>query len=73
MKCPKCGEELVEIVYGLPTVELMEDAKNKKVCLKGCCVVGGIEVPKYHCFKCEKDFYVDLSAVDKNNKFKSNL
>ena len=31
MKCPKCGEELVEIVYGLPTVELMEDAKNKKI------------------------------------------
>ena len=68
MKCPKCGEKLVEIVYGLPTVELMEDAKNKKVCLRGCCVVGGIEVPKYHCFKCGKNFYKDLTIDDGQRK-----
>lgn len=69
MKCPNCGDKLVDIVYGLPAPELMEKAKNKEVCLGGCDIIGGVEQARYHCFKCEKSFYKDLSEDDGTIKF----
>ena len=72
MKCPICNGKLVDIVYGLPTVELMEKAKNKEVCLGGCNIIGGIEQSMYYCFSCEKSFYRDLSINDGKRKLKSN-
>lgn len=68
LKCPVCGEKLVEIVYGLPALELMEKANNKEVCLGGCCIIGGIELVKFHCFKCNKNFYKDLTIDDGRKK-----
>ena len=57
-KCPNCNNKLVEIVYGLPTVELMEKALKKEVSLGGCIIIG--EMPRYHCLKCNKKYYEDL-------------
>ena len=39
VKCHKCGQKtVVEIVYGMPSSELLEAAERKEVILGGCCV-----------------------------------
>lgn len=53
VKCPNCGDELVEIVYGRPTNETVEKAKQKKLYL-GSCMNGSA---KYHCYGCNKNYY----------------
>ena len=54
-KCPNCGDKLVEIVYGRPTPDVVEKAKQKKLYLGGC-NVGGSN-PNYHCYGCNKNYY----------------
>ena len=66
MKCPKCNDKLIEIVYGLPTVEVMEKAENGEVFLGGCCIIGGSKTLRYYCKKCNKKYYDDL--VEYNGK-----
>lgn len=61
IKCPNCSNKLVEIVYGLPSSELMEQVKQKKVCLGGCIIVTQKQQAKYHCYRCGKSFYSDLT------------
>ena len=56
MKCPKCGGKLVPIIYGMPSVELMEKVEKKEVYLGGCCIIGDKEMPSYFCNKCNKEF-----------------
>ena len=67
-KCPNCNNKLVEIVYGLPTVELMEKALKKEVSLGGCIIIG--DMPRYHCLKCNKKYYEDLKE---SKDIKSNI
>ncbi len=55
VKCPNCGDELVEIVYGRPTKETVEQAKQKKLYL-GSCMNG---IAKYHCYGCGKNYNED--------------
>lgn len=51
-KCPKCGSKnSVRIIYGLPSYELMEEARQGKVQLGGCIVMEGC--PEYFCKDCE--------------------
>ena len=57
-KCPKCGEGLLEIVYGMPGPELFEASERGEVVLGGCCITG--DDPAYHCKKCKKDYSRDL-------------
>ena len=57
MKCVKCGSNRVApIMYGMPFFdeELEQALKDEKIYLGGCCLSGAD--PKYHCFKCKKDF-----------------
>lgn len=50
--CPKCGSnEVVKILYGLPTSEAMEAAEQGKYFLGGCIV--GINDPTTFCKNCE--------------------
>ena len=35
-KCPKCGEKMLDIIYGLPDDEAMKLVENKKAILGGC-------------------------------------
>lgn len=67
-KCPNCNNKLVEIVYGLPSVELMEKALKKEVSLGGCIIIG--DTPRYHCLKCNKKYYEDLKE---SKDIKSNI
>lgn len=30
-KCPKCGEKMLDIIYGLPDDETMKLVENKKI------------------------------------------
>ena len=61
IKCPSCSNKLVEIVYGLPSSELMEQLKQKKVCLGGCIITSKKQQAKYYCYRCGKSFYSDLT------------
>ena len=53
--CPKCGSgEIVPIVYGYPLESLMEEAKQGKVELGGCCVSDND--PDFKCKSCGSEF-----------------
>ena len=58
VKCPKCGKDLVPIIYGLPTSEAAEASSRGEVFLGGCGVYPNS--PKYHCYNCTLDFDKDL-------------
>ncbi len=66
-KCPKCGKELVRIVYGMPTAETFEAAERKEVFIGGCEV--GDNMPVYHCYNCILDFDKDLKEPTKSENF----
>lgn len=62
LKCPKCGEKLIEIMYGLPLLsETFEAAERGEVILGGCCI--SPESPSYHCKKCFVDYSEDLDRA----------
>lgn len=61
-RCPDCDEELVEIVYGLPTIEDIKQADNKEIFLGGC--ENGSQKPEYHCYICNKSFYKNLKECN---------
>jgi len=49
--CPACGSgDVVPIVYGFPSGELLRESEEGKVVLGGCCVTG--EDPQWCCRKC---------------------
>lgn len=50
-----CGaSEVLRIVYGLPDVELAEEAELGKVALGGCVITG--EDPEWQCAKCGREW-----------------
>lgn len=57
-KCPKCGETLAIIIYGLPVDIDDEDNEKKKIFLGGCVIFD--PSPRYHCFNCRRGYYEDL-------------
>ncbi len=50
--CPKCGssENVVPIVYGYPSAELMAAAERGEVKLGGCVITG--DDPQWYCKAC---------------------
>ncbi len=55
--CPKCKSNMdmdIDIEYGFPYVEMLEDANNNKIELGGCCI--GPDDHKYKCKSCGKKF-----------------
>jgi hypothetical protein len=49
--CPRCGStDALEIVYGLPDIELGMAAERREVVLGGC--ISGDESPDYECRSC---------------------
>ncbi len=49
--CPACGaEQVVPILYGLPTLEAFEQAQRGELELGGCCVT--FNAPIWHCKAC---------------------
>ena len=50
-QCPKCGSKNSgEIIYGMPSYELFQEAEAGKVKLGGCCI--GENDPDYFCKDC---------------------
>lgn len=62
-KCPKCGEKLLEIIYGMPGPELFEASERGEVILGGCCI--SENDPKYRCNKCKLDYSSNLKEAHK--------
>ena len=54
-KCPKCGGNVVPIVYGMPASELYEKAQRKEVVLGGCCNTEDGD-PQWACIECGQQF-----------------
>ena len=65
-KCPKCNNNLIEIVYGMPSSELFEAEERGEIILGGCCVSDND--PKYHCENCDIDFSRDLKKTYKPDR-----
>lgn len=59
-KCPKCGNEIVDIIYGLPDSETIEKVEKKKAKLGGCEIVLDMEQPVYYCYQCDEEYFEDL-------------
>ena len=57
-KCPKCGGDLLEIVYGMPMPELFEAAERGEVVLGGCCISN--DDPHCCCKKCKLGYSWNL-------------
>lgn len=53
-KCPKCGGKVVNIVYGMPSNELFEQAERGEVVLGGCTISD--TMPEWACTKCDTTF-----------------
>ena len=62
-KCPKCGKNLIEIIYGMPSSELFEAEERGEVILGGCEVFD--DQPEYHCKNCDVDYSRDLKKAYK--------
>ncbi len=60
--CPDCGGRLVEILWGLPTPEHMQKAKNGEIFLAGCVLPGN--PANYHCSRCGHDFDLGYEGLE---------
>ena len=60
-KCPICtSADVVDIIYGIPSYELFQQAENRKVALGGCCITD--DDPKWKCLDCEIEIYKELTG-----------
>jgi hypothetical protein len=56
--CPRCGAHgLVEILYGMPGPDAIEDARRGLVALAGCVI--GIDDPDHECIECRAEVWSD--------------
>ena len=62
-KCPKCGNDLIEIIYGMPDSDLFEAAERGEVVLGGCEEFD--DQPEYRCKNCDIDYSRDLKKTYK--------
>ena len=52
--CPKCkSNDVIPIVYGMPTEELFEESKKGNFLLGGCCIDDSAQ---WHCKKCDYEW-----------------
>lgn len=52
--CPNCQHDLVNIIYGIPTQELVDMAKTEDVALGG--KKASVLDPKLYCYGCHETF-----------------
>jgi hypothetical protein len=50
--CPHCGGRLLPVVFGMPTPELVDEARAGEFVLGGCCVPDD-HLPQWECNRCE--------------------
>ena len=68
VKCPNCGNNMVDIIYGLVKYDIGQKAEKGEVFLGGC-VIKEEKPPIYHCNNCERSYYENLIDYleEKNN------
>ncbi len=55
--CPSCkSHNVVQIAYGLPGLEMREEAVKGKIHLGGCMIED--DSPDFHCNDCEREWEV---------------
>ena len=52
--CPECQHDLVNILYGYPSKELIRMAKAEDIALGGC--YASEDSPKLYCYGCHETF-----------------
>jgi hypothetical protein len=65
MNCPLCNEALVEVVYGFPTMEMIDLAKNDKIVLGGC-PKPNVFRPTHFCYSCLEQYPQNEPEYDKD-------
>lgn len=60
--CPDCGGELIEIVWGFPSDDLLEKAMREEIFLGGCVIPGN--PCNYHCKSCGHEFDLGHKGLD---------
>lgn len=70
MKCPECGNKLVEIIYGMPTAKTFEKVKNKEAKLGGCEIIYGIKQCDLYCYTCDKEYLKKELVKEQENSNK---
>ena len=58
IKCPNCENDLVKIIYGMPSSDIIEKVKKKEVYIGGCEITD--YVPIYHCYNCNRNYFDNL-------------
>jgi hypothetical protein len=53
--CPECNsQEVVPILYGMPTAQAAEEEEKGKLFIGGCCIYE--DSPKWHCKACGNEW-----------------
>ena len=66
MNCPLCSYPMVDVVYGFPTMEMIERAKNDEI------VLGGVPKPfdfkpTHFCYDCLEQYPQNEPEYDKDS------
>ena len=65
MNCPLCNEALVEVVYGFPTPEMIEQSKRDEIVLGG--IPRSIDFkPTHYCLACQEQYPQSEPEYDKD-------
>lgn len=67
INCPNCGNNLVEIIYGIPTSEIIEKVNNKELYIGGCEELDNSL--KYHCYFCNRNYYDNLKDYVEDKRY----
>lgn len=67
-KCPNCSkEELIHVIYGMPSLEGIKLSQQGKVYLKGSCLIVDIIKSNWHCKNCDTEgIDYDLSENERS-------
>jgi hypothetical protein len=68
MNCPTCNKALVEIVYGFPTMDQIEDAKKDLIALGGT-PRSNANRPTHYCYLCQESYPVPADDTGRYNVF----
>jgi hypothetical protein len=64
-RCPRCGSaDVVPIVYGEPSREMFEDAREGRIALGGCLV--SVDSPDHLCDSCGHVWRVAQEVLDRS-------
>ena len=65
MNCPLCNNPMVDVVYGFPTMEMIEKSKRDEI------VLGGVPKPfdfkpTHYCIECQEQYPQSEPEYDKD-------